>query len=459
RELDPDAVEFLADAGRQLGIGFQNLRAHAETQRLLVEVREKNEQIQAQNEELQAQNEEIQAQAEEIQAQNDELKRHAEELRARSDMLAEADARKNEFLGVLAHELRNPLAAITNSLVIVRRTAPGGEQALRARAVIERQAQQLVRLIDDLLDVTRVSQGKIRIQRERLDLVDVVHTCIEDQRAALEASELELDLELPAHEVWVDGDRARLCQVLGNLLNNAIKFTDRGKRIQVALRPQPRGQVTLHVIDSGIGIDPAFLPQLFRPFNQAAVTREHANSRLGLGLALVKELVKLHGGSVEARSEGRGRGAEFIVRLPQRAPAPAPGEAAPRGDARRILIVEDNEDVADTLQDLLALEGHEVEMASSGAQALERAWRLQPHVVLCDIGLPDMDGYEVARRLRADERLADVLLVALTGYTSTIDRQRATEAGFDYHLPKPPSIERMREIFRASERRRPGRES
>lgn len=470
RDIGRESAAFLNDAARQLGMGLQNARAHAETERLLADVRAKSEQIQGQNEELQAQNEEIQAQNEEIQAQteeiqsqneeiqtqNEELQRHTEELGVRAEMLAQADARKNEFLGVLAHELRNPLAAITNSLVIAKRTPPGSEQSARAQMVIERQAQQLVRLIDDLLDVTRISQGKIQIRRDRLDLVEVVHTCIEDQRAELEANELTVELDLPGGEVWVEGDRTRLCQVLGNLLNNAIKFTDAGNQVMVALRPHPEeAQVALHVIDRGIGIDTDLLPQLFQPFNQGKAAGDKANTGLGLGLALVKELVRLHGGSVEARSDGCGTGSEFIVRLPLHAAAHEADATEPlHSTSRRILLVEDNVDVAHTLQDVLALEGHEVELAHSGAEALARASAMQPHVVLCDIGLPEMDGYEVAQKLRADRRLRPALLIALTGYASKIDKERAAHAGFDYHLPKPPSIERIRAIFTELEERR-----
>ncbi|HEY8554754.1 MAG TPA: ATP-binding protein [Burkholderiales bacterium] len=458
RDLDEETLSFVRSAALQLGIGLENAHMHEEAQRLLAEVRERNERIQAQNEELQAQNEEIQAQSEEIQAQseeiqaqNEELKRHAEELQVQARNLAEAGRRQSEFLGVLAHELRNPLAAITNSLVIAKRTPAGSEQSLRAQAVIERQAQQLIRLIDDLLDLTRISQGRIRIQRERIDLNEVVRACIEDQTAAFDGEEPVIELDLPEEEVVVEGDRARLCQVLGNLLHNAIKFTDPDGWIRVAVRPDARaGRVAVHVIDTGIGIDPEFLPQLFRPFNQGPAGAHRSGAGLGLGLALVKELTELHGGSVEARSAGEGKGAEFIVRLPLlQAPAehPAPTETSVR--ARRVLLVEDNVDVAYTLRDLLELEGHRVEVAHSGREALERARAFLPDVVLCDIGLPGMDGYEVAQRLREERGAEAPLLVALTGFASNIDKERAARAGFDHHLAKPPSIERLRDLIGA----------
>ncbi|HEX7044610.1 MAG TPA: ATP-binding protein [Burkholderiales bacterium] len=459
RDLDDEALSFVRSAALQLGIGLENAHAHEEAQRLLAEVRERNERIQAQNEQLQAQNEEIQAQSEEIQAQseeiqaqNEELKRHAEELQVHARNLAEAGRRQSEFLGVLAHELRNPLAAITNSVVIAKRTPAGSEQSLRAQAVIERQAQQLIRLIDDLLDLTRISQGRIRIQRERIDLSEVVRTCIEDQTAAFEGEEPVIELDLPDDEVIVEGDRARLCQVLGNLLHNAIKFTDSDGWIRVAVRPDARaGRVAVHVIDTGVGIDPEFLPQLFRPFNQGPAGAHRSGAGLGLGLALVKELTELHGGSVEARSAGEGKGAEFIVRLPllqAQGEHPAPPAEASAG-ARRVLIVEDNADVAYTLRDLLELEGHRVEVAHSGREALERARAFLPDVVLCDIGLPGMDGYEVAQHLREERGAEAPLLVALTGFASSIDKERAARAGFDHHLAKPPAIERLRELLGA----------
>lgn len=458
RHLDDEALAFLTAAGLQLGVGFQNVRAYDEVERLLADVREKSERIQAQNEELQLQNEEIQAQSEELQAQseeiqsqNEELRRHAVELRAQAAVLAETNERKNEFLGILAHELRNPMAAITNSLTITQRAAPGSEPARRAHAVIERQTQHLIRLIDDLLDITRISRGKIVIQRERLNLVDVAHTCVEDQRPVFEAAGLTIDLDLPGTPVWVDGDRTRLSQVVGNLLNNAIKFTDRGQRVAVALRPRTDArQAALHVIDSGIGIDSKLLPQLFQPFTQGATNLARTHGGLGLGLALVKALVELHGGSVEARSDGLGKGAEFIVQLPLQehcADEVAPERRAPDSARRRILIIEDNADVAESLREIMQMEGHEVQVATSGTEGLEKARHFQPRVVLCDIGLPTMNGYEVVQRFRADERLREVCFVALTGYTTEVDKQRAAQSGFDFHLPKPPSVERIKEIL------------
>jgi signal transduction histidine kinase len=323
RSFDDDAVSFIESAATQLGVGLQNVFDYEEVQRLLTDVRDRNLQIQAQNEELQAQNEEIQAQAEhiqsqseELQAQNEELRQQGEELRAQAAIMAEADERKNQFLGVLAHELRNPMAPITNSLVILRRTPPGSEHALRAQTVIERQARHLNRLIDDLLDITRISQGKIRVQRDSVDFIELVRTCVEDHRTALESQSIQFEMKLPREPVQVTGDQTRLSQVMGNLLSNAIKFTDRGGHIAVELDIDRSERVAcLRVQDSGVGMDAALLSRLFQPFSQG-MNDLARSSGLGLGLALVKALVTLHGGTVEARSDGPGKGSEFIVKLP-----------------------------------------------------------------------------------------------------------------------------------------------
>jgi signal transduction histidine kinase len=395
-DLSADAVAFLEAAATQLGIGLHNIAAHEETQRLLNEVRASNERIQAQNEQLQVQNEEIQAQNEqiqtqseelqaqheEIQAQNEELLQQGEELRRHIEQLAEADAHKNQFLGVLAHELRNPMTPIANSIFLLKRSAPGSETALHAQAVIERQVAHLVRLIDDLLDVTRISEGKIRIQREALDLAEVVHTCADDLYSAFEQSNIELDLVLPDAPVTVSGDGTRLTQVLGNLLMNSIKFSDGGK-VRVELhRDDERAAAVLRVIDEGIGIEQDLLPKLFQPFSQGVSGLARVNGGLGLGLALVKALVTLHGGEVSAHSKGRGCGAEFTVRLPLAAEAkPEEAEAAPKEAGalpaapaiRRVLVIEDNIDAAATLRVSLELERFEVAVAHSGPEGLETA--------------------------------------------------------------------------------------
>lgn len=278
-------------------------------------LQQREHQLQAQNEELQAQNEEIQSQAEELQAQHEEIQAQNEQLKRQAEALGEADQRKTRFLGVLAHELRNPMAPISNSLALLKRSPPGSEHALRAQAMIERQAKHLVRLIDDLLDVTRISQGKIRLQREELDLEEIVRACIEDQHAALESGERSFSFIAPEVPVRMNGDRTRLSQIVGNLLSNAVKFTDRGGRITLELGVES-GEALLRVRDDGIGLEPELVPQLFQPFTQGATSLDRAHSGLGLGLSLVQSLAELHGGTVSAHSDGPGLGSEFVVRLP-----------------------------------------------------------------------------------------------------------------------------------------------
>jgi signal transduction histidine kinase/ActR/RegA family two-component response regulator/CHASE3 domain sensor protein len=463
RDLPEDAVSFLERAAAQLGIGLENVRAYERAQRLLAEVREKSEHIQAQNEELQAQNEEIQTQSEqlqlqqeEIQAQNEELLVQSEELRSRSTMLEEADQRKNDFLGVLAHELRNPMASIVNGLFVLNH-AKNDSQSAHARAVIERQTRHLTRLIDDLLDVTRIARGKVRIEREPVDVVSVVRTCAEDHRAGLEQAGLTFDLDMPKEPLIVTGDPTRLCQVVGNLLHNAEKFTQEGGSVRLSLRElESSREVEVRVSDSGIGIDQALLARLFEPFSQGASGLARSSGGLGLGLTVVKALVEQHGGSVEAHSQGKGRGSEFVIRLPlsatkaSRADATkAPSaESNPKGRPLQVLIIDDNRDAAEMLSDAISLAGHRTEKAHSGAEGLERALMNRPDVVLCDIGLPIVDGYEVARRFRDDARLRSIFMVAVTGYTAAADQKAALEAGFDRHLGKPVDIEELRRMLR-----------
>jgi signal transduction histidine kinase/ActR/RegA family two-component response regulator len=468
RELDEEALAFLRATGLQLGIGFQNLRSHENVERLLADLRDKTAQIEAQNEELQAQNEEFQAQNEELQAQNEEIQAQNEEIQAQGEeiheqyeqlqtqagLLVESDQRKNEFLGLLAHELRNPMAAIAHSIVVLMRGGTGDDRSSRAQMIIDRQTRHLTRLIDDLLDITRISRGKIDLQRERLDLVPLMRECAEDHQPMLDAAGLALELQLPEQGLQVDGDRTRICQVVGNLMSNAIKFSDRGSRIVVTVRREGDPPfAAIQVADSGDGIAPDLLERLFQPFSQGDHGRERKNGGLGLGLALVKALIDLHEGSVEARSDGPGHGARFTVRLPlvpdaaQAGFSRTPSESAAAHKLLRILIVEDNLDAAESLREAMGMHGHRVEMAYTGVEGVEKAVAFRPDVVLCDIGLPLMDGYEVARRLRADASLGPIKLVALSGYASPEDRQRAEQAGFDLHLAKPASIEHLNAIL------------
>lgn len=471
REFCTASIDFLESSARRLGVGLNNVRSHERIHQLLAEVEAQRERIQAQNETLQAQNEEIQAQSEEVQAQNEELQAQGEEIRVQNDQLteqteqlrdhatrlAEADRRKTEFLGLLAHELRNPLAGISNSLFVLSRPDLGGDRASAAHAIIGRQTRQLTRLIDDLLDITRVTRGKVKLKSEPLDLAELMRDCLDDYRPTLEKAGLTLSIRVPDASVMVRGDHARLCQIIGNLIDNAAKFTNAGKRVTVALATDAStGQARIEVADEGIGIDRAAFARLFQPFSQGDPNLTRANGGLGLGLALVKSLVEMHDGSVEAYSEGVGKGARFVVCLPLlHGVTPRDAEKMPdsvrsikfKTAPCRILIIEDNADVAESLSTALGAEGHDVRVAGTAQEGLDLAHVFHPDVLLCDIGLPLMDGYEVARRFRADDELRSVYLVAVTGYASEKDREDAVHAGFDRHVPKPPDLEQLSAVL------------
>jgi PAS domain S-box-containing protein len=376
-------------------------------------------------------------------------RKHAEELaRDANEKLREADRQKNQFLAMLSHELRNPLAPIRNSLYILDRAAPGSEQAKKAQAIIHRQIGQMTWLIDDLLDITRISRGKVQLQRERLDLNELAHHTVEDHRTAFIKGDVRLELLPASTEVWVNGDRVRLAQIVGNLLQNAAKFTPHGGKTTVSVQADAaRGQAFLTVRDTGSGIEPKMLPRLFHPFTQADATLDRSKGGLGLGLALVKGLVEQHGGSVSAASEGLGKGAAFTISLPLDVTAarvmPAQRRAGGDGAPLRVLVIEDNEDAADTLRVVLEFDDHVVEVANGGRDGIEKARAFHPDVVLCDIGLPEMDGYQVARTMRADPQLGRVGLIAVSGYAQPEDVAAAKEAGFDAHLAKPPSIDTL----------------
>lgn len=365
------------------------------------------------------------------------------------DALIEADRRKNEFLAVLSHELRNPLSPIRNALYILERTDPGTEQATRARAVIERQVTHLTRLVDDLLDLTRITRGKIRLQREPVELNELVRVTVEDHRPMFARAKIDLDVTLAKDDAWIHGDRTRIAQVVGNLLLNAAKFTPARGRTSVLVSTDPSTkQAILRVRDTGVGFAPEILPHLFQPFMQADTTIERSKGGLGLGLMLVRGFVEMHGGTVEATSAGPGQGAEITVRLPLEAAKPlkpAPGAPLANGERVRVLVIEDNVDAADTLRETLRLK-HDVEVAYSGPEGIDKARAFHPDVVVCDIGLPGLDGYAVAHALREDPELHDVALVALTGFASPEDIENSSRAGFDRHLPKPPKIDMLESV-------------
>lgn len=367
-------------------------------------------------------------------------------LRALNEKLREADRRKDEFIGILAHELRNPLAPVRNAVEILRRAGVAEPRVERARSVIERQVAHMARLIDDLLDVSRIARGKLALQREACDLSAIARQTAEDYRASIEESGLRLVIAGAKEPAWVEGDPVRLAQMIANLLHNAARFTDRGGQVEVRAEVSlDARQALVSVTDTGVGIPPDLLSRLFDPFSQADQDLARSKGGLGLGLSLTRGLAELHGGAVEVRSEGLGRGATFTLRIPLLASRYASLDAgsgpAMDGGALRVLIVEDNRDAAETLAELLSLEGHEVRLAFDGATAVQAAKELPPDAVISDIGLPgELDGYSVARALRADPATAGVYLIALSGYANEDARRRSREAGFDVHLAKPADI-------------------
>ncbi len=370
------------------------------------------------------------------------------ELREAQEALREADQRKSQFLAVLSHELRNPLAPIRNSLYLLAHAAPGGDQAARARDVIDRQTQQLTRLVDDLLDVTRISHGKIELHRERLDLREVVRRTCDDHRSLFEQRGVSLRFEDPG-PVWVEADPTRMSQVIGNLLQNSAKFTPQGGTTWVTLGFEG-GQAAVRIRDDGAGMRPDEVRGMFEPFAQADSSLAHPHGGLGLGLALVKGLMELHGGSVTGRSTGLGNGSEFAITLPLAAPAPAARTEPlppPSPSGQLVLIIEDNLDAGQTLAEVLEVSGYRVRVALDGQSGIAAARQLAPDVVLCDIGLPDLDGYAVARSLRADSSLGSTRLIALTGYALPEDRARAREAGFDAYLAKPAPLDELKRLI------------
>jgi signal transduction histidine kinase len=370
-----------------------------------------------------------------------ELQRAVEKQMELADKLRAADRRKDEFLALLAHELRNPLAPVRNAIGILRRKGVDDPQAAWCYDVIERQSDQLKRLVDDLLDVSRITRGKIQLRNETVDLATVIAGATETSAPVVHAHGHELRVSMPRHPLLVDGDASRLTQVVANLLNNAAKYQNDGGLIDLSLE-RDGGDAVIAVRDRGIGLSREMLSEAFELFAQGDRTPDRAQGGLGIGLSLVKQLVELHHGSVQATSDGPGCGSEFVVRLPC-----LPDSVAELSDveqepartdecARRVLVVDDNVDAADSLALLLRLEGHDVTLAYDGAAAVDAARHGRPEIVLLDIGLPGMDGYEVCRRLRADG-FANARIIAMTGYGQDRDRQRALEAGFDEHTVKP----------------------
>lgn len=363
--------------------------------------------------------------------------------------LAEADRRKDEFLATLAHELRNPLAPIRNGLAVLR-SSP--EAAERTFGMMDRQLSHLVRLVDDLLDISRVRSGKITLSKEPLGVREIVEIAIEACRPTIDGHAHALSLDVTTEPLVVSGDRTRLVQIVANLVTNAAKYTERGGRIVVSVQ-RDGDTAVIRVADTGVGIAPDVIPTLWDMFTQVRDTLEKAQGGLGIGLSLAKKLVDLHGGTIRAESAGLGTGSTFEVRLPLAATvaaapvAPAPAVQDVAKPTKRILVVDDNVDGAETLSMLLELGGHELAVAHSGPDALDAVNRFAPEIVFLDIGLPGMDGYEVARHLRADPGKANIVLVALTGWGSAADQQRSRDAGFDTHLTKPIQFAVIEEIL------------
>ena len=380
-------------------------------------------------------------------------------LEATTAALQEADRRKDEFLAMLAHELRNPLAPIRTAVQLLRLKELGSQQRSRARDVIERQVEHLVTLIDDLLDVSRITRGMITLQREPILVGAIVARAVETARPMIDAQRHELTLDLPDELITVDGDKTRLVQVLANILHNASKFMDPGGQIHLRVAREA-SQVVISVSDTGIGISQELIPRIFDLFTQVHSKADRAQGGLGIGLALVRRLTEMHGGTVTARSDGLGAGTEFTVRLPTLATErvgksqASPARTMPLIESRRILVADDNHDAAESLALQLELGGHEVRSVHDGAEALVVAETFKPHVVVLDLGMPKMDGYETARQIRLRSWGKGATLIALTGWGQPQDRQRTADAGFDAHLVKPVSESQLFEALASAVRKK-----
>ncbi|ESQ77882.1 response regulator [Asticcacaulis sp. YBE204] len=391
--------------------------------------------------ELYQQRQQIAAQRDALQSTAEENMRLLRESRRAAEALKEADQRKDEFLATLAHELRNPLAPIRNGLQILR-MSPEGTMAVNVRDMMDRQMTHLVRLIDDLLDVSRVSQGKIDLKRERMAAQDAIHAAVETARPLIDQLEHQFTLDLPEASVWVNGDLTRLAQVIANLLNNAAKYTPEGGRIVLSLS-EDDGQAVIRVSDTGLGIDEDMLPKVFDLFTQLDRNLHRAQGGLGIGLALAQKLVHMHGGTIVARSGGLNQGSVFELRLPLSEAAARREADAPAAEHKplNVLVVDDNRESAQTTSWMLELIGHTARTVNDGYAALEAVKTDTPDVVLLDIGMPGMNGYEVCRELRQNPDLNETVIIAQTGWGQERDRQKAFEAGFDHHVTKPMSLD------------------
>jgi len=372
-------------------------------------------------------------------------------------VLREADRRKDEFLATLSHELRNPLAPIRNALEVIRRADDDPALKERALSIMERQLQQLVRLTDDLLDVSRITRNRIELRRDRIDLRNVLRSAVETIEPLSEAAGHSIVIDLPDAAVWVYGDFTRLAQAFANLLNNAVKYTDRGGSIAIAVSIDA-DEAVIAVSDTGIGIDPAVLPRIFDMFVQAEQGVARPRSGLGIGLTLARRLIELHEGRIDVRSGGPGEGTTFFVRLPivsaMADQKSAPAHQGEVGPSCRVLVAEDIPDAAEMMRLMIKFMGHEVRIAADGVEAVEMARQFDPQIALLDIGMPRMDGYEAARQIRAAMG-GRVVLVALTGFGQEDDQRRAYEAGFDRHVTKPAEPDVLEELIASAAVRHP----
>jgi PAS domain S-box-containing protein len=383
--------------------------------------------------------------------------------------LRESDRRKDEFLATLAHELRNPLAPIRSGLEVIRHVRGDNAKFDETLDIIERQTNQIVHLVDDLLDISRITQGKIKLRLERIELKTAIEMALETSQGLIDNAENELLVTLPYKPIYIDADLTRAAQIFLNILNNAAKYSDAGGTIALTAKKEDANAV-ISIKDSGLGIEPEMLSKIFEMFGQIETPEKQVHGGLGIGLSVVKKLVEMHGGSIQAFSEGRGRGSEFVVRLPLAAeqsetmPANQPSEAdilqtaqmklpgsnemskdRPKAPHYRILVVDDNQDAVEMLETLLSLEGHTVRKALEAKTRNEIAGEFQPEICLCDIGLPGMNGYELAAHLR--RHLPDTLLISISGWGQEEDHRRSIEAGFDYHLVKPVELVTLLELI------------
>lgn len=387
----------------------------------------------------------------ELYRQQQQLARQRDELKANAEALKDADRRKDEFLATLAHELRNPLAPIRNGLQILR-MSPNADTAEKVRDMMDRQMTHMVRLIDDLLDVSRISQGKIDLRKERITLQSILQSAVEGSRPLIEAARHTLTLDVPEAPLWLDADLTRIAQVISNLLNNAAKYTTEGGKITLTVRSEGN-EAVIAVTDNGMGIPHSMLPKVFELFTQIDRNLERSQGGLGIGLALVKRLVEMHGGAIRAESAGLNKGSSFTVRLPlssaavQQLAAEKPAGKSHNGKALHVLVVDDNIASAKTTGWMLELIGYESTLAHDGPEAVEAAKKQHPDVILLDIGLPGMNGYDVCRELRKDPAFKHTVMIAQTGWGQERDRQHAKDAGFDHHLIKPVKFEEFSDLL------------